>query len=159
MIEPGAPSRTYANSGASETRGRGKKVTSEQVQEADAILQDDALGLEGKALTWDQLATEVGALKTGIVYVSAMKFILAMGLKDSYGLSGARVHVIVMIVSSISHLLQVKRRIGNANIVGLRWDITSSRTLSFTMCLATRTANLPTKSTLTLSSSQLLNPG
>lgn len=28
---------------------------------ADAILQDDALGLEGKALTWDQMATEVVA--------------------------------------------------------------------------------------------------
>ncbi len=51
MIEPGAPSRTYANSGALKTRGRKKKVTSEQVRKADAILQDDALGLEGKALT------------------------------------------------------------------------------------------------------------
>ena len=61
MIEPGTPSRTYANSGALETRGRKGKVTSEQVREVDAILQDDVLGLEGKALTWDQLATEVGA--------------------------------------------------------------------------------------------------
>ena len=47
-----------------------------------------------------------------------MKYILGMGLKDSYELFGAQVHVIVMIVFSISHLLQVKRRIGNANIVG-----------------------------------------
>ncbi len=61
MIEPGAPSRTYANSSALETRGRKRKVTSEQVREADAILQHDVLGLEGKALIWDQLATEVGA--------------------------------------------------------------------------------------------------
>lgn len=60
MIETGAPSRTYANSGALETRGRKRKVRSEQVREADAILQDDELGLEGKALTLDQLATEVG---------------------------------------------------------------------------------------------------
>lgn len=47
-----------------------------------------------------------------------MKYILGMGLKDSYELFGAQVHVIVMIVFSISHLLQVKRRIGNANIFG-----------------------------------------
>lgn len=60
MIAPGAPSRTYANSGALETRGRTRKVTSEQVREADAILQDDELGLEGKALTSDQLVTDVG---------------------------------------------------------------------------------------------------
>ena len=61
MIEPGAPSRTYANTVALETCGRKIKVISEQVREADATLQDDELGLEGKALTWDQLATEVGA--------------------------------------------------------------------------------------------------
>ena len=66
MIEPGAPSRTYANSGALETRGRKRKVTSEQVQETDAILQDDALGLEEKALSWDQLALEVGAEVCGL---------------------------------------------------------------------------------------------
>lgn len=45
MIEPGATSRTYANSGALETHGRKRKVTSEQVREADAILQDDELGI------------------------------------------------------------------------------------------------------------------
>lgn len=44
-----------------ETRGRKRKVTSDEVREADAILQDDTLGLGSKALTWDQLATEVGA--------------------------------------------------------------------------------------------------
>ena len=61
MIEPGAPLRTYANSVALETRGRKRKVTSKQVLEVDTILQDDMFGLEGKELTWDQLATDVGA--------------------------------------------------------------------------------------------------
>ena len=40
MIEPGAPSRTYANSGALETRGRKGKVTSEKVREVDEIGAD-----------------------------------------------------------------------------------------------------------------------
>ena len=35
------------------------------MREVDAILQDDGLGLEGKALTWDQFATEVGAEEYG----------------------------------------------------------------------------------------------
>lgn len=51
------------------------------------------------------------SLKTGIVYVSVMKHILDMGLKDSYELFGAQVHVVVIIAFSISHLLQVKRKI------------------------------------------------
>lgn len=41
--------------------GRPYKVTPEQVREADQIIQDDNLGLDGKRLTWEQLATEVGA--------------------------------------------------------------------------------------------------
>ena len=61
MIEPGAPSRTSANSGAVDTRGRKEKVASEQVREADAILPNDSLGLEGKAPPWYQLGTEVRA--------------------------------------------------------------------------------------------------
>lgn len=36
-----------------ETRGRKRKVTSDEVREADAILRDETLGLEGKALIWD----------------------------------------------------------------------------------------------------------
>ncbi len=51
MIEPGAPSRTYANSGALEICSRKKKVISAKVREADAILQDDELGLKKEALT------------------------------------------------------------------------------------------------------------
>ena len=61
MIELGAPSSTYANSGALETRGQKRKFRSDQVREADAMLQVDSLGLEGKALTWDQLGTDVEA--------------------------------------------------------------------------------------------------
>ena len=36
-------------------------MTGVQVREADHILQDNELRLEGKRLTWDQLAMEVGA--------------------------------------------------------------------------------------------------
>ena len=154
--------------------------------------------MEGKALTWDQLGTEVGgdvyaltmhrvmsdALVYGkdlacmngwlsdhakahrqeedwrcVLYASLMKYILAVGPRDSYGLSGAQVHVIVTIIFSINHLLQVKKKLGNANIVGLLWATTSSRTLSSKMYQAIRTANSPTKSTLILFSSRLLSPG
>ncbi len=41
MIGFRAPSPPYANSGALETRGRKKKVTSKEPREADAILQDN----------------------------------------------------------------------------------------------------------------------
>lgn len=61
MIELGVSSQTYTNSSALKTYGQKKKVPSEQVREVDAILQDDALGLDRKALTWDQLVTKVGA--------------------------------------------------------------------------------------------------
>ena len=39
--------------------GRPYKITSEQVREGDQILQEE--GLEVRRLTWEQLATEVGA--------------------------------------------------------------------------------------------------
>lgn len=42
--------------GADETRGRKQKLTDEQVHEADSILQDRYLQLEGKRLTREQLA-------------------------------------------------------------------------------------------------------
>lgn len=44
MLEPGASSRTFHHSVEVETRGRKRKVTSDQVREADAILQDDSFG-------------------------------------------------------------------------------------------------------------------
>lgn len=61
MLEEGASSRSRHHSDANETRGRKRKVTDEQIHEADSILQDRDLQLEGKRLTWEQLATEVGA--------------------------------------------------------------------------------------------------
>lgn len=61
MLEPGASSRTSHHSVEVETRGRTRKVTSDQVREADAILQGDSLGLGAKGLSWQRLATEVGA--------------------------------------------------------------------------------------------------
>lgn len=44
-----------------ETRGRWSKLSGPQVSEADHILQDGELELEGKRLTWEQLAIEIGA--------------------------------------------------------------------------------------------------
>lgn len=52
MLEPGASSRTFHHSVEVETRSRKRKATSNQVREADAILQDDSLGLEAKGLSW-----------------------------------------------------------------------------------------------------------
>ncbi len=49
IIQPDASSRTHHNSGF-EARGWKYKMTSEQVWEADHLLQDDNLGLEVKAL-------------------------------------------------------------------------------------------------------------
>ncbi len=51
MIEPRVFSQTYANLSILETCGQNRKVTSEQVQEIDAILQDDGFSLEEKTLT------------------------------------------------------------------------------------------------------------
>ena len=44
-----------------EIRGRKRKVTEIQIEEADNILQDEDLELEGKRYKWEQLALEVGA--------------------------------------------------------------------------------------------------
>ena len=46
---------------ANEIRGRKNKITGAQVREAEAILQEEALKIEGKRYTWAQLATEFGA--------------------------------------------------------------------------------------------------
>ena len=54
-------SRTRHNQDLIETRGRKLKVSGEQVVEADKILQEIELELDGKRLTWEQLATEVAA--------------------------------------------------------------------------------------------------
>ncbi len=51
MIEPGAISHSYTNSGVLEALGQKRKITNEPLQEADAILQDDELSLERKTLT------------------------------------------------------------------------------------------------------------
>ncbi len=45
-----------------------------------------------------------------------MKYILAISFKNNYRLFNAKVYVIVITLSSISHLLQVKRKMINANI-------------------------------------------
>lgn len=51
IIRDGASSRTRHNSELIETRGRKSKITSEQVREADHILQDESLQLKGKRYT------------------------------------------------------------------------------------------------------------
>lgn len=61
MIKKGASARTRHHTELIETRGRRSKVTGEQVREADHLLQEDELELEGKRLTWEQVAMEVGA--------------------------------------------------------------------------------------------------
>ena len=43
------------------TRGRKRKISDDQLKEADHILQDQDLQLEGKRYTWDALAQEIGA--------------------------------------------------------------------------------------------------
>lgn len=53
--------RKRHNSGLDETRGRPYKLTEAQIHEADAILQEEELGMERKRYTWTQLATEIGA--------------------------------------------------------------------------------------------------
>ena len=66
MIEAGSSSRIRHNIiELNETRGRKSKVTGEQVREADHILQDDDLMLEGKRYTWDQIALEINAEVVG----------------------------------------------------------------------------------------------
>lgn len=73
MIEPGASSRTFHHSVEVETWGRKRKVISNQVRKADAILQNDSLGLEAKGLSWKQLATKVGADVNGRTIHSIMR--------------------------------------------------------------------------------------
>ena len=61
LIRFEASSRTRHNQDLNETRDRKLKVSEAQVAEADKILQEIELELEGKRLTWKQLATEVSA--------------------------------------------------------------------------------------------------
>ena len=61
IIRNGAASRRRHHSTLVETCGRKSKVTEAQIQEADHILQDEGLQLEGKRYTWEQLAMEIGA--------------------------------------------------------------------------------------------------
>ena len=66
MLEEGAsPRKRHHISEINDTRGRKSKVTREQVREADQILQQSDLELEGKRYTWDQIAMEVGAEVVG----------------------------------------------------------------------------------------------
>ncbi len=58
IIQEGASARRHLDN---ETLGRKRKVTEAQIDEADKILQDEDLQLEGKRYTWEQLAIEVGA--------------------------------------------------------------------------------------------------
>ena len=73
LIQSGASSRRRHNQNIIETRGRKLKVSGEQVTEADKILQEIELQLEGKRLTWEQLATEVAAEVTGRTMHRIMK--------------------------------------------------------------------------------------
>ena len=61
IIKSGASSRTRHNSSLVETRGRKRNISDDQLKEADHILQDQDLQLEGKRYTWDALAQEIGA--------------------------------------------------------------------------------------------------
>lgn len=78
MIQPGASSRTHHISGF-EARGRKYKMTSEQVWEADHLLQDDDLGLEAKALPWEAVAAEVEAEVTEQTIRKTMNVALGYG--------------------------------------------------------------------------------
>ena len=49
IIKSGASSRTRHNSSLVETRGRKRKISDDQLKEADHILQDQDLQLEGNA--------------------------------------------------------------------------------------------------------------
>ena len=69
-------SRTRHNQDINETRGRKSKISGEQMTEADKILQEIELQLDGKRLTWEQLATEVAAEVTGRIMHRIMKLAL-----------------------------------------------------------------------------------
>ena len=66
-------SRTRHNQEGNETRGRPLKLTGAQVCEADSILEEENLGVEGKRYTWPQLAIEVGADVSGITMRRTMR--------------------------------------------------------------------------------------
>ena len=73
IIRYGASSRRiHYYSTLVETRGRKSKVTGAQIQEADHILQDEGLELEGKRYTWKQLAMEIGADVVGRTMYNVM---------------------------------------------------------------------------------------
>ncbi len=78
MIQQSASSRTYHNSGF-EARGQKYKMISEQVQEADHLLEDDNLGLEARALQLETLAAEVEAEVTGQKICKTMNVALGYG--------------------------------------------------------------------------------
>ena len=44
-----------------ETRGRHSKLSGSQIREADSILEEEELGIEGKRYTWTQIGLEIGA--------------------------------------------------------------------------------------------------
>lgn len=78
MIQPGTSSCTHHNS-RFEAHERKYKMTSEQIREADHLLQDDDLGLEAKALPWETVAAEVEAEVTGQTIRKTMNVALGYG--------------------------------------------------------------------------------
>lgn len=61
MLKEEAPSRTHHNLDILKPEVAKGKLTADQIFEADSILRDRDLQLEGKRYIWDQLATEVEA--------------------------------------------------------------------------------------------------
>lgn len=54
----GSSRRRHNDPEASETRGRPSKITPKDIREMEKILEEE--GIEARALTWDQLAYEIG---------------------------------------------------------------------------------------------------
>ena len=61
ILLKGGSAPIFHNKVGNEVRGRQYKVTPAPVREADSLLEEVALEFKGKALTWEQVATEVGA--------------------------------------------------------------------------------------------------
>lgn len=72
---------------------------------------------------------------------------MVMDQRDSYKLFEGRAHEKVLILFNIGHLLQKKRKIASAYIVGLWSDTISNLTFISMTSLAIRTEKWHTKST------------
>lgn len=63
------PSRRHNDPNQEETRGRNRIISPREVREMERVLEE---GIEGRALTWEQLGEEVGLECNGRTFQRAM---------------------------------------------------------------------------------------